>query len=89
MYLNLSNAFDNPAFVAVYVLAALALGLHLHHAVWSVTQTLGWDKPSRNPTIRRLAATISLVVAVGFAAVPVAFWTGAMDEPAGGAEVSP
>lgn len=76
VFSNLDQAFDSPFFVAIYVLVPIALGLHLRHAIWSTTQTAGWDKPNRNPTIRRLANVIALGVTVGFAAVPIAFWTG-------------
>ena len=78
VYDNLKAAFDNPFMVAIYVLAALALGFHLRHAVWSFFQTGGWDKPNRNPTFRRLATVIAVGVTAGFIAVPVAFWTGAI-----------
>ena len=44
--------------------------------MWSFFQTGGWDKPNRNPTFRRLATVIAVGVAVGFAAVPLAFFTG-------------
>ena len=49
--------------------------------VWSFFQTGGWDKPNRNPTFRRTATFVSTAVAVGFAAVPIAFWTGIVDDP--------
>lgn len=81
VYSNLHNTFTSPVFVVIYALAALALGLHLRHAVWSFFQTGGWDKPNRNPTIRRTAAFISTAVAVGFAAVPIAFWSGIVADP--------
>ena len=76
VYSNLDAAFDSPLLVAIYVVAAIALGLHLRHAVWSFFQTGGWDKPNRNPTFRRLADVIAVGATVGFVAVPVAFWTG-------------
>ena len=76
VYANLDAAFDSPVLVAIYVLAALALGFHLRHAVWSFFQTGGWDKPNRNPTIRRGASFIAIAVTAGFVAVPVAFWVG-------------
>lgn len=79
VYHNLREAFDSPLFVAIYVAAATALGLHLYHAIWSSTQTAGWDRPNRNPTFRRASVGIALAVAIGFAAVPVAFWTGVLD----------
>ncbi|CAN5555450.1 succinate dehydrogenase cytochrome b subunit [soil metagenome] len=81
VYSNLHNTFTSPVFVVIYALAAFALGMHLRHAVWSFFQTGGWDKPNRNPTIRRTATFISTAVAVGFAAVPIAFWTGVMPDP--------
>jgi succinate dehydrogenase / fumarate reductase, cytochrome b subunit len=76
VFQNMNAAFDSPVFVAIYVLAALALGFHLRHAIWSFFQTGGWDKPNRNPTFRRASNFIAVAVAVGFVAVPVAFWVG-------------
>ena len=81
VYRNLDQAFSQPGFVSIYVLAALAIGMHAWHAVWSSTQTAGWDKPNRNPTFRRLSSGIAVILAIGFAAVPLAFWTGVMEEP--------
>jgi succinate dehydrogenase / fumarate reductase cytochrome b subunit len=81
VYANLYDAFQKWYFVLVYVAAVSFLGLHLHHAVWSVTQTAGWDKPNRNPTFRRFAAGTAIAVAVGFAAVPIAFWTDILPAP--------
>ena len=76
VYDNLNRAFESVPFVLIYVVAAVALGFHLRHAVWSFFQTGGWDKPNRNPTFRRLATVIAVSVAVGFMAIPIAFWTG-------------
>ena len=71
---NLNAAFDHWYFVAIYLIAVLALGFHLRHAVWSFFQTGGWDKPNRNPTFRRLATFTAVVVTVGFASLPLAFF---------------
>jgi succinate dehydrogenase / fumarate reductase cytochrome b subunit len=83
VYANLYEAFQKWYFVVLYVGAVSLLGMHLLHALWSVTQTWGFDKPNRNPTIRRLALITAVAVAVGFASVPVAFWTGILDAPPG------
>jgi succinate dehydrogenase / fumarate reductase cytochrome b subunit len=82
VYMNLYVAFQKWYFVLLYVAAMGLLFLHLRHGVWSVTQTMGWDKPNRNTTLRRLATTIAVVVAVGFASVPLAIWTGIAPDPA-------
>jgi succinate dehydrogenase / fumarate reductase cytochrome b subunit len=75
---NLDAAFNQPIFVVIYLIAVLALGFHLRHAVWSFFQTGGWDKPNRNPTFRRLATFVAVGVTVGFAAVPLAFFSGVL-----------
>ena len=76
---NLKEAFASPFFVLIYVAAVTVLGVHLYHAVWSSIQTAGWDKPNRNPTFRRLSTGIAVGVTVGFAAMPIAFWTGVLE----------
>jgi succinate dehydrogenase / fumarate reductase cytochrome b subunit len=81
VYANLYMAFQKWYFVAIYVGIALLLAAHLWHGGWSTTQTWGLDKPNRNPTIRRASIVMSVLVAVGFASVPLAMWTGVLDEP--------
>jgi succinate dehydrogenase / fumarate reductase cytochrome b subunit len=81
IYANLYGAFQHPAFVAIYVVAVVFLGLHLRHGVWSAVQTLGWDSRSRNRSVRVGASAIAVGVTVGFAAIPVLFWAGALPAP--------
>jgi succinate dehydrogenase / fumarate reductase cytochrome b subunit len=81
VYANLYDAFQKWYFVLIYVAAMGILFLHLRHALWSITQTAGWDKPNRNPTLRRGATATATIVAVGFAAIPILFWTGALPQP--------
>jgi succinate dehydrogenase / fumarate reductase cytochrome b subunit len=63
--------------VLIYLLALVALGLHLYHGVWSATQTMGW---AGNAAARRRAKTlgtvIALVTSVGFALPPLAILFG-------------
>lgn len=81
VYANLDAAFQKWYFVLIYVAAVVILGFHLRHAIWSVTQTLGWDKPNRNTTFRRFATGLAIAVAVGFASVPVAFYLNVLPDP--------
>jgi succinate dehydrogenase / fumarate reductase cytochrome b subunit len=83
VYANLYDAFQEWWLVLIYVAAVVLLGLHLFHALWSATHTAGWDKPNRNPTLRRGAAVLAIGVTVAFAAVPIAFWVDALPEPSG------
>lgn len=56
----------------IYLVAMVALGLHLHHGVWSSAQTLGL---TNNAKARRNAKAIGWIVAVviagGFSLVPI------------------
>jgi succinate dehydrogenase / fumarate reductase cytochrome b subunit len=85
VYANLYGVFQKWYFVLIYVAVMALLLLHLRHAIWSVTQTAGWDKPNRNPTFRRFATGFAVLVGVGFMIVPLAIWTDAVPEPKGGA----
>jgi succinate dehydrogenase cytochrome b subunit len=87
VYANLYEAFQKSYFVAIYVIAVLGLGLHLRHALWSVTQTTGLDRPNRNRFFRHTATVIATSVALAFAAVPLGFWTGVLDAPVQGQQL--
>ncbi|MFZ2515478.1 MAG: succinate dehydrogenase cytochrome b subunit [Candidatus Lutibacillus vidarii] len=63
--------------VVIYLLALFALGMHLHHGVWSASQTLGLTgtpKARRHAKLTGLA--VALIVGVGFALPPVAILFG-------------
>jgi succinate dehydrogenase / fumarate reductase cytochrome b subunit len=81
VYTNLYLAFQEWWLVAVYVGAVVLLGFHLYHGVWSATQTMGWDTPNRNPTLRRAAAVISIGVTLAFASIPILFFVDALPAP--------
>lgn len=71
-YNLLVDSFDVWWLTLIYLLAMAALGLHLHHGVWSAAQTLGL---TNNAKARRNAKTLGWIVAVviagGFSLVPV------------------
>ncbi len=61
----------------IYLVAMLALALHLHHGTWSAAQTLGFTSTARS---RRNAKTagwvLAVVIAGGFSLVPLAVLSG-------------
>lgn len=79
-YNNLVIGFRNPLVVAFYLLAMVALGLHLYHGTWAVVRTLGVAQPTAHPLRRKLALIIAIVVAVGFAIIPIAAVAGFFPE---------
>lgn len=57
--------------VAIYVAGAVALGLHLHHGVWSAFQTLGWSNRKWRGIWNIIGVVIAVVFAAGFAFIPL------------------
>ena len=83
VYANTYYAFQETWLVVLYVAMMGVLFFHLRHALWSVLQTMGWDKPNRNASFRRGATITAVAVCVAFAIVPVLFYLGALPEPPG------
>lgn len=76
VYGNLSRAFRSPLIGTIYLVAMLALSLHLYHGVASVVQTLGITHAALSPRRKALAMILALGVSIGFALVPLAFMSG-------------
>ena len=76
VYRNVVIGFSNPFASAFYILAMLALGLHMYHGLWSMLQTLGLSHERWNPWRRGLALAVAGVVVVGNISIPVAVLTG-------------
>lgn len=57
--------------VAVYFVALLGLGFHLHHGFQSAFQTLGLNHPVYTPIIKGLGLLYTVLVTLGFMAIPV------------------
>ena len=69
---RLVAAFETWWLLAIYIVAMIALGMHLRHGVWSTVQTLGLSNRSRQPAIKAVALVVALVVVVGFLVPPLA-----------------
>jgi len=71
VFANVNYAFSSPVIVAVYVVAMLALGMHLFHGLWSMLQSLGINHPKFRG-YRKIATTIvAILIALGFILVPL------------------
>ncbi len=73
---NYVIAFQSPLVYGVYLVAQIALCLHLYHGVWSFFQTLGLNHPRYNHLRRPFAAAYALVVFIGFMTPPTLIVTG-------------
>lgn len=78
VYGNVVVAFSIWWVAALYIVAMIALALHLFHGIWSVGRTLGVVRPTGTPFRRRLTIAIVLLVWLGFTAIPVAVLAGVL-----------
>ncbi len=71
IYQIVSNAFANPVYVGLYVLAMLVVAVHVSHGFWSLFQTFGLNHPKYMPAITVCGLVLSVVFAVGFGFLPI------------------
>lgn len=76
IYGNVVHSFRIWWVTLFYIVAMGFLYLHLFHGAWSSVRTLGYAKPSAHPLRRRIALVVAVVVAAGFAIVPLAVFAG-------------
>jgi len=75
-YGNLVRSFERVPVSLFYIVANIALGIHLFHGVWSLFQSLGINNPRFNAWRRHLAVGIASLVVVGNVSFPVAVLAG-------------
>ncbi|MFP4192353.1 MAG: succinate dehydrogenase cytochrome b subunit [Candidatus Hydrogenedentota bacterium] len=65
------NAFLDPWRSAFYVVAVIGVGMHLTHGIQSLFQSLGITHSRYTPWIHGISVLVGVVVAVGFALIPI------------------
>jgi succinate dehydrogenase / fumarate reductase cytochrome b subunit len=75
-YHTVKSAFETGwggLYAWFYVLAMLILALHLNHGFQSAFQSLGLNHKKYTPIIKKIGLIYSIVIPLGFAAIPVYF----------------
>ena len=76
-YALVSGLFVDPQlgliYSGLYILGAIALGLHLHHAFWSAFQTLGWSNNVWRKRLEVIGDVYAIIIAAGFSIIPLYF----------------
>ncbi len=78
VYRNFVASFSRPPVAIIYIVANLALGLHLFHGAWSMFQSLGLNNPRWNSWRRSFALGFAALVAGVNIMFPIAVMTGAV-----------
>jgi succinate dehydrogenase / fumarate reductase, cytochrome b subunit len=76
VYHNVVTGFQVVWVSLFYIVAQIALGLHLYHGLWSMFQSLGWNHPRFNAWRRTFATAFALIIAVGNILFPLSVLTG-------------
>ena len=71
LYRTVIEYFANPLYVAWYVFAMIALGIHTSHGFWSMFQSWGLDHPKYTPCIKAVAIGYAVFVTIGFSGLAI------------------
>ncbi len=76
VYAKLVLGFQNIWISGLYLLGLSALGLHLHHAIQSIFQTLGLVHDNFRELMEWASIGLSAVILLGLASIPIAVLLG-------------
>jgi succinate dehydrogenase / fumarate reductase, cytochrome b subunit len=68
--------FSNPIVSLTYILAMIALCLHISHGFFSVFQTLGVNHPEREGLFKKASNGLALVIFIGNVSMPLSILAG-------------
>jgi succinate dehydrogenase / fumarate reductase cytochrome b subunit len=78
VYHNLVVSFARAPVSTAYIVAVIAVALHVYHGLWSAFQTLGLNRPPTSGWRRGVATAIAVLIAGGYIAIPLAVLAGAV-----------
>jgi succinate dehydrogenase / fumarate reductase cytochrome b subunit len=74
LYIRVVQSFQIWWYVALYVIAMVALAYHLIHGFQSAFQSLGLSHKKYTPFIKTFGYAFSIIVCLGFAIIPLYFF---------------
>jgi succinate dehydrogenase / fumarate reductase cytochrome b subunit len=76
VYRNMDASLSRLPVAILYIVANIALGIHLFHGTWSLFQSMGWNSPRFNSWRRGLATGVATIIVVGNVSFPIAVQAG-------------
>lgn len=80
VYHNVTESMSSLPVAIIYIVANVALAVHIYHGAWSLFQSLGINNPRYNAARRSFAAGISLMILVGNLSFPILVQAGLISE---------
>ena len=75
-YENVDASLSRIPVALLYIVANIALGIHLFHGAWSLFQSMGWNNPRFNAARRNFAAGFAALIVLGNVSFPIAVLAG-------------
>lgn len=79
VYRNLDASLSRIPVSLLYIVANIALGIHVFHGFWSMFQSMGWNSPRFNPWRKAAAIGIATLIVVGNVSFPIAVQAGILE----------
>jgi len=70
IFLIVHESFKQGWYVAIYIVAFIALGFHLDHGIWSAFRTLGVYNKWYIKLTKYIGITFAILMSLGFAIIP-------------------
>lgn len=79
-YHNVSESLSALPVAILYMVASVALAIHVYHGAWSMFQSLGINNPRYNSARRGLATLIAVTLLIGNLSFPIMVQAGVIDD---------
>lgn len=79
VYRNVDASLSRVPVAIMYIIANIALGIHLFHGTWSLFQSMGWNNPRFNSWRKSIAAGVATIVVVGNVSFPIMTLAGVIE----------
>lgn len=83
-YSMVVGSFQHPVISITYILFMVAFGMHLHHAIRSIFQTLGFNHPKYNAVIAKFGKGLATLLTLGYISIPIFVLLGLLATITGG-----
>ena len=79
-YHNVVESMSNLPVAIIYVVANVALAIHIYHGAWSIFQSLGINNPKYNAARRLFAQGFATIILIGNLSFPILVQANLIDE---------
>lgn len=76
VYHNIVRGFQEPWIALIYIVSIILIGLHLHHALKNIFQTLGFHHENLHAVIGIISPILILAMVIAFISIPISILFG-------------